>query len=135
MLADVNLQGYLRRLRGQLDRMGLWEVMNGRGLRFASFSELGIAADADDRRIWNMCQSEGWVLFTDNRNNDGPDSLQATLDDSWMPGHLPVLTLSRKIALENNSAYAQRVAISIADLLFGIVDGENLDRPRIYVPQ
>jgi hypothetical protein len=91
--------------------------------------------DLDDRSVWNRCQQEGWVLLTENRNHDGPNSLQATLTDSWRIGHLPTLTLSNKVRLEHSREYAERVATDIAELLFGIAHGEYRDRDRIYVPR
>jgi hypothetical protein len=79
--------------------------------------------------------SGGWPgLFTENRSRDGLDSLQATLNDSWRPGRLPVLTLANKVKVENSAEHAVRVATDIAEHLFGISQGEYLDRPRIFVP-
>ena len=36
-------------------------------LRFVTFPELQINASLDDRSLWNRCQKDGWVLFTENR--------------------------------------------------------------------
>jgi hypothetical protein len=75
------------------------------------------------------------VLFTENRNDDGPNSLQATLVDSWRNGHLPVLTLASKGRFERDLVYAERVAADVAELLFGLAEGQYLDQQRIYVPR
>lgn len=76
------------------------------------------------------------MLFTENRNADGPDSLDATLADSWRTGHLPVLTLANKGKFYHSREYAERVASDVAELLLGIaVDGQYRDQPRIYVPR
>ncbi len=75
------------------------------------------------------------MLFTENRNDDGPDSLHATLTNSWREGHLPVLTLANKSKFDHSRAYAEQVANDIAELLFGIEHGEYLDEPRIFVPR
>lgn len=69
------------------------------------------------------------MLFTDNRKQQGEGSLQATLNDSWRPGHLAVMTLSDKEAFRLDRGYAERVANSIADLLYGMHDGEHHDQP------
>ena len=104
-------------------------------LRIVIFRDLGLSADLDDRALWNFCQTDGWVLLTDNRNHDGPDSLDATLSDTWKTGLLPVLTLSSKGRFEHDRDYAQRVASGVAEILFGIVQEQQYcDRPRIYVP-
>ena len=74
-------------------------------------------------------------MFTDDRNDDGPDSLQRTLDDSRVAGQLPVLTLSNKGRFESNRVYAGRAAEDVATVLFGVkCDGSFRDQPRIYVP-
>src|SRR5207244_4496185 len=77
------------------------------------------------------------LLFTENRRADDPNSLEATLADSWKPGCLPVLTLANKGKFEHSAAYATRVAKHVAELLFDIAMGLNYstDRPRIYVPR
>jgi hypothetical protein len=99
-----------------------------------TFGELQLPRDLDDRSLWNRCQQDGWVLFTENRNNDGPNSLQATLTDSWQVGHLPVLKLSNKGKFEHDRSYAERLATDVAEHLFGIALGQYLDQPRIYFP-
>jgi hypothetical protein len=59
----------------------------------------------------------------------------ATLNDSWTPGYLPVLTLANKAKFEHDAAYAERVADTIANVLFGIAAEERFrDQPRIFVP-
>jgi hypothetical protein len=98
-------------------------------------SPISDSRDLDDRSLWNRCQQDGWVLFTDNRNQEDENSLQATLMDSWQMGHLPVLTLANKGRFENSAAYAKRVATDVAELVFGIAQEEYRDRPRIYVPR
>ena len=74
------------------------------------------------------------MLWTENCNDDGPDSLQATLTDSWHVGRLPVLTLANKGRFEHSREYAEQVASDVAELLFGIVHTEYRDQARIYVP-
>ncbi len=75
-----------------------------------------------------------WVLFTDNRNQEGPDSLNAVILDSWREGCLPVLTLANKIKFESSNAYARRVAGDVATLLFDVFTLGVRNQPRIYVP-
>jgi hypothetical protein len=133
LLADVNVQGHLSYLRRLLEDLDFCPVLAELGLQFAAFRGLGLAMDLDDRELWNCCQQQGWVLFTENRNHDGSDSLQATLADSWRPGHLPVLTLANKSEFEHSREYAVSIATDIAELLFGIAQGEYHDRPRIDV--
>ena len=95
LLADVNVQGHLGYLRLSLDSLGLSLILADSDLRLATFRDLDLDRELDDRSLWNYCQAEGWVLFTDDRNNDGPDSLLQTINDSWSRGRLPILTPSR----------------------------------------
>jgi hypothetical protein len=133
LLADVNVQGHLLYLRHLLEALDLWIVLGE--LEFVTFPDLALSRDLDDRSLWIRCQQDGWVLFTENRNDDGPDSLQATLMDSWQPGRLPVLTLSNKGRFEHNRGYAEQVAADIAEILFGVEQGQYRDQARIYVPR
>lgn len=135
LLADVNLQGHLPYLRLLLERLDLWTVLAELNLALATFPDLSLPPDFDDRPLWNRCQQDGWVLFTENRNDDGPDSLEATLRDSWRPGHLPVLTLANKGKFEHSRRYAEQVATDVAELLFGVTQGEYRDQSRIFVPR
>jgi hypothetical protein len=137
LLADANVEGHRESLRRALQRprIDLWDLLVETGIRFTTLDGAGLRGDVDDRTLWNFCQNEGWVLFTDNRNLSGPDSLEATLDDSWRFGNLPVLTLSSKERFEGSSEFIERVAEDVADLLFGIQQGEHSYQPRIYVPK
>jgi hypothetical protein len=87
-----------------------------------------------DRDLWNYCQANELVLFTDNRNHEDKDSLNATLQDSWQEGHLPVLTLANKGKFEHSESYATRVATDVATLLFSTFQENVRNQPRIFVP-
>lgn len=134
LLADVNVQGHLPYLRRWLAALDLAEVLETLSLSLVTFHDLRLTPDLDDRALWTFCQQDGWVLLTENRNHDGPDSLQATLIDSWHEGHLPILMLANKRRFEAGGAYAERVARDVAELLFGIEQGQYVDQPRIFVP-
>lgn len=134
LLTDVNVQGYLRYLKRLMKDQGLLELLTEFDISLATFPDLGLDRGTDDRTLWRYCQDNGWVLFTDNRNHDGVDSLEATLRDSWREGCLPVLTLVDKGRFERDPTHAARVADSVAEWLCKVfVDGIR-DRRRIYVP-
>lgn len=65
----------------------------------------------------------------------GTNSLQQTLIDSWQWGFLPVITLANKTEFERSADYRRQVAIDVAELLFGLANGDYLDESRIYVPR
>lgn len=135
LLADANVAGHQGRIVNLLDRSGLLEILAELGIEFALLSEIGLPCDVDDRTLWELCQRDGWLLLTDNRNDDGPNSLQAVLDDAWTPGMLPVLTLSDKPRFHRSAADRERVAADVADILFGLKYGEYGDLDRIFVPR
>jgi hypothetical protein len=46
-----------------------------------------------------------------------------------------VLTLANKTTFERSQEYSDRVAVDVAELLFGVTVGQYRDQPRIYVPR
>lgn len=135
LLADANLTGHFRYLLRLLEKLDLAAVFAELSLQFLTIDEAGLPSDIDDRSLWRFCQHEGWVLYTANRNAARTDSLQKTLDDSWQPGCLPLITLANKIEFEHSTNYRQRVAVDVAELLFGVAMGDYCDESRIYVPR
>ncbi|MGE3803359.1 MAG: hypothetical protein AB7K24_01655 [Gemmataceae bacterium] len=127
-------QGHLAYLRRLLAGLGLLEVLTEMGIALVTFPDVSLDRGIDDRNLWNYCQENDWVLFTDNRSHEDENSLNATLQDSWRLGQLPVLTLASKGRFENSTAYALRVAEDVAELLVAVfVDGIRT-QPRIFVP-
>jgi hypothetical protein len=134
LLADVNVQGHLPYLRRLMEGQGLLEILTELGISLVIFPDVGLDRGTDDRTLWRFCQANGWVLFTDNRNHEDENSLNATIQHSWREGHLPVLTLANKGRFENNETYAIRVAQDVAELLVVAFVDENRNQPRIFVP-
>lgn len=136
VLADVNVQGHLPYLTQRLRSLAEWEIVNQEPhLAFVTFRDLGLNPRMEDRALWEYCQANGWVLFTEDRNKDGPNSIESALNDSWRTGCLPVLTLANKDRFERSSEYADRVAKALAEILFDIRYYKICDQPRIYLPQ
>ncbi len=135
LLADINVQGHLPYLERLLDGLGLLVLLTELGLTLETFPGLGLDRHTDDRTLWGYCQANAWVLFTDNRNHEDENSLQATIDDSWQVGHLPIITLANKGRFENSEAYAIRVAEGVADVLISVFHDQVRDQPRIFLPR
>jgi hypothetical protein len=133
-LADVNVAGHIAYLRALFDTLDLWAFLADKGLVVATFLDLGIAPNVNDRFLWTYCQENGWLLFTDNRNDDCHDSLKATLDECWEEGCLPVVTLFSKARFERDGTYRELVAEHVAEILLRASEGEYRTYPRIYVP-
>lgn len=134
LLADVNVQGHLPYLVRLMQTQGLLDILTEMGITLVAFPDLGLDRGTDDRTLWQFCQDNDWVLFTDNRNHEDEHSLNAVIQDSWHEGHLPVLTLANKGRFENSEAYATRVAQDVAELLVAAFVDRNRNQPRIFVP-
>lgn len=135
LLADVNVQGHLPYLRRLFVALGLWDVLVAEKIAIAAFPNVNLASNLNDRAIWSFCQSEGWVLFTDNRNDEGTDSLQSTIDTAWQLGHLPVVTVSDRQRFVQETDYARRLAADLVEVLYGASLGQYRDQPRIFLPR
>jgi hypothetical protein len=135
LLADVNVQGHLPYLQRLIEKLGLLDMVVGLGLTLATFPDLGLDRETHDRALWNYCQANEWVLFTENRNNEDENSLQATIQGSWREGHLPVITLANKGRFENSEEYALRVAEEVVDVLVSVFHDGLRDQPRVFVPR
>src|SRR5437879_2061521 len=56
LLADVNVQGHLPYLRRLLEILDLWPVLAALPVEFATFPDLQLRPNLDDRSVWNHCQ-------------------------------------------------------------------------------
>ena len=96
ILADANCEGHLAlllRLFQEGWRHDVWESLH---LTPVSLADLGLQPDASDRDLWEACQREQVILLTANRNDAGPDSLEATIQQHNTPTSLPVFTLANE---------------------------------------
>jgi hypothetical protein len=131
LLADVNAQRHLRVL--------LW-ICEGRSWRYVwndvrvpamTFGEIGLPLNVKDDMLWQACQSRGLLLITQNRNRDGPDSLEAAIKSGGVDS-LPVLTIADGARLLSDAEYAERAAARLMEILL------DLDRllgcGRLYLP-
>ena len=91
IVADANIEGHVARLVDHILATGwvaFWEYL---GVTNETFADIGLAEGAPDSEVWRASQREQLVLITANRNNDGPDSLEATIRSENTPDSLPVL--------------------------------------------
>jgi hypothetical protein len=108
------------------------EFWNHLALVLVTFEALGLDEDTSDREVWRTCQQERLVLITANRNNDGPDSLEATILSENTDSSLPVLTLADADRVFQSSHYAEQVVAKMIEYLIEI----DLYRGtgRLYLP-
>ena len=85
-----------------------------------------------DRDLWQVCQQREIVLLTANRNDEGPESLEATIRALNDPGSLPVFTIADPESVFMRRDYAERVAIQILEYLLELDNFRGVG--RLYVP-
>jgi hypothetical protein len=132
ILADYNLEGHVRSLVARMCQDPWREFWDHLSLGVFILSDLGFSPNTSDREVWRACQNRGLVLITGNRNNDGPDSLDATIRAESGPLSLPVMTVSDPLQLRNSREYAERVVERLLNYLLWI-DGTR-GAGRLYLP-
>jgi hypothetical protein len=132
ILTDANCEGHLAlllRLFQEGWRHDVWEVLH---LTPVSLADLGLQSDASDREVWEACQRAQVVLLTANRNDDGPESLEATIQQHNTPASLPVFTLANDQRVLRDRLYAEAVADRLLEVLFDIDSYRGAG--RLYLP-
>lgn len=132
ILADANINGHVDVLVGRMQAAPWTEFWEGLGLAYRRFEDVGLLASSNDSEIWRRCQSDQLLLVTDNRNRDGPDSLEATIRLFNQPDSLPVFTIADINKFRTSRAYADQVVERLYDYLLRIdaVRGTG----RLYLP-
>jgi hypothetical protein len=132
LLADVNIQGHIEFLVKRMQAepwLGFWNYLE---LSCLSFADLGLTPRDSDAVIWHRCQERRAFLLTNNRNDDGPDSLENTISTCNTPQSLPVFTIGDAERLKNEREYADRVIWALLEYLLEI---ENLfGTGRLFLP-
>ena len=133
ILADINIQGHVAILE-RVWKGKVWgDVWAGLSLTVRTFADVGLPANASDAVVWHLCQQQELVLITANRNDEVPDSLEATIRDHNTVASLPVFTLADSEGVRHSHSYAERVAESLLEYFVDIdkVRGTG----RLYVPK
>lgn len=132
MVPDNDIQGHSRLLLRHLNSESWRDLWHPLDITIRSFASLGLLRTATDRLIWRICQQQQVILVTGNRNNDGPDSLTATIGDSNTPQSLPVLTLANMAKIRHSKPYAELVAEKMLDTLLNLDNARGAG--RIWLP-
>lgn len=132
LLADVNLKGQFNRLISLL-RSSSWQYFtDDLQLVFLEFEDVGLVDTATDAEVYELCQSRGCYLITNNRNEDGPTSLGTAIKQNTSPESLPVFTISDGDSVNRSKAYAEKVVASLIDYLLRIDTLHGTG--RLYLP-
>jgi hypothetical protein len=132
ILGDINAAKHVRALVSVWTSDAWRERWNGLGLSVAGFPALGLTYNSSDALIWRTCHREGLVLITGNRNDDGPDSLEAVIQNENRLDSLPVMTLADPDRVLRDRDYVEKVAERLLEHLFAIDTFRGAG--RIYVP-
>jgi hypothetical protein len=132
ILADANCEGQLALLLRLFHAGWRHDVWEGLHLTRISFADLGLQADASDRAVWETCQRAQVILLTANRNDAGPDSLEATIQQHNTTESLPVFTLANDQRVLRDHRYAEAVADRLLEFLFDIDNYRGTG--RLYLP-
>ena len=132
LLADVNIEGHVARGLAQMQSDYWRDFLNYLEIRPRTFRDAGLSPDDNDVHIWLVCQQQQLYLLTNNRNDDGPDSLEATIRNKNSESSLPVFTFSDADRIYESREYAERVTESLFDKLLRI---ESLrGTGRLFLP-
>jgi len=132
LMADHDVEGQfnlLLRLLVSDDWRDFWLHL---GYDIDSFESLEIATDIADVDLWRLCQERDIILITGNRNKEGPESLEATIEQFVTPESLPVLTIGEPNRIFNSREYAHRVAERLLEYLDGMANLRGTG--RLFLP-
>lgn len=132
LLADADIGGQVERLLQRMQRepwSGFWQDLQ---VSSVTFADVGLDPADTDGVVWRRCQERRLILITGNRNNDGPDSLESTIQSCSTPQSLPVFTISDAKRILTDGEYAAEVAWSLIEYLYDLES--VLGAGRLYLP-
>ena len=132
ILADVHLSGPVDDLVREMQSEPWAEFWKYLGLALFHFDDVGLTPTSTDLEIWPRCQAEQLVLVTNNRNEDSPDSLEATIRQYNTPESLPVFTIGNLDSFRLSRAYAERVLKRLYEYLLDIESVRGTG--RLFLP-
>lgn len=132
LLADVNVEGHVARVVSLMQGNYWRDYWDHLDIRALTFSDVGLSPNDADSHLWQFCQQQQLYLLTNNRNDDGPDSLEATIRVHNTAASLPVFTLSDADRIFHSKDYADRVTESLFDQLLRIDTLRGTG--RLYLP-
>jgi hypothetical protein len=128
ILLDHDIEGEDRLLAAGLREIGWDQLLI---IEFKRLSDFGLPNNLPDQEIWRFVQQNRIWLLTNNRNNDGETSLQATIDRENTLNSLPAITLSARERL-GDPAYRQQAVLGLIEII--ISPEKFLGTGRLYIP-
>src|SRR5208283_2772487 len=106
-MADANLEGHLAIILEIFERDEWCELWLELKMPVLSFEDLGLPHNLPDDILWRIVQARDIILFTGNRNQHGPNSLEAAIRAGNTPASLPVITLANPKRFIADRSYAE----------------------------
>ena len=132
IMADHDIEGQVQLVLHLLMSSEWHAIWTELAVRVESFASIGLPVNTPDAALWQFCQTQQIILITGNRNEDGPESLEAVLQTSNTAASMPVFTISEPQRLLSSGVYAHRVVERLIEYL---IDVENLrGTGRLYLP-
>lgn len=128
MLVDHNIEGQASLLASALGEQGWLALVP---MRFARLEEVGLSPESSDRELWRFAQTNQMFLLTNNRNNDGKDSLQQTIEDENTPSSLPVINVRRPERIFEKS-FREKCAARLLEIV--LYPEDYLGTGRQFIP-
>jgi hypothetical protein len=132
ILFDEGIDGYRGQLTQRLFSPEWADISAALQVRIVGFEDVGLERGSSDADIWELCQLQQIYLLTDNRNQDGPNSLEATIRAKNQATSVPVFTVSDIQRFRFSAEYVEAVATKLLEYLF---DAANIrGSGRLYLP-
>jgi hypothetical protein len=100
-------------------------------MRLVRFVDVSLASNSSDRTVWRFAQAQQMFLLTNNRNMEGPDSLEQTIRDENNSMSLPVLTIGR-IEKIIDRTYREACAARLLEII--LYPADYLGAGRLFIP-
>jgi hypothetical protein len=133
LLADANIQGHVDRLVQRIQGEPWVEFWTHLQMAYVSFADVGLDPADPDVVVWKRCQARQAFLIASNRNDNGPDSLEATIRTCGTWQSLPVFTIGDADRTLIDRQYSDAVIWTLIDYLLHM-DG-LLGTGRLYLPR
>ena len=118
IISDNDVQGIVERLVDICQTPYWFELWQDLDCVLYTFEDFQMPANAADVVVWQVCQDNGLILITANRNQESPDSLETTIRNRNQPDCLPVLTFADSDRVARDRQYAEAVVERLLDTLF-----------------
>lgn len=128
VLVDYNLNRQAILLSGSLATGGWLDLLS---IQLVTFDRVGLAANSNDRVVWQFAQAHGMLLLTGNRNAKGSDSLEQVMREENKPTSFPIITIGDSDRV-NEYGYREHCVERLVEIVIDIQD--YMGSGRLFIP-